>query len=193
MVGFRSLDWPPEAVIRAARVVLVDHIGVAGMARAARVARAAGIAVVADFERDPGPGFPALLAPADHLVVGRDFAARLTGEADPAAAARALWRVDRAAAVVTCGASGCWAAEGPGPGAPRHRPAFAVAAADTTGCGDVFHGAYAAAPARGAGLDGRLRLACAAAARKASRPWGRGGIPTRAEVLALLGDREEAP
>jgi ribokinase/sulfofructose kinase len=152
--------------------VLVDHIGVAGMARAARVARAAGIAVVADFERDPGPGFPALLAPADHLVVGRDFAARLTGEADPAAAARALWRVDRAAAVVTCGASGCWAAEGPGPGAPRHRPAFAVATVDTTGCGDVFHGAYAAAPERGAGV------------RWTAPPGLRGG---RAEGVAAVG------
>jgi sugar/nucleoside kinase (ribokinase family) len=185
-------DWPPEAVLRAARVVLVDHIGVAGMARAARFVRGAGIPVVADFERDPGPGFPELLALADHLVVGRDFAARLTGEADPAAAARALWRVDRAAVVVTCGAAGCWAVEGPDPDPPRHCPAFAIAAVDTTGCGDVFHGAYAAALARGEGLDGRLRLASAAAALKASRPGGRGGIPTRTEVLALLDGREEA-
>ncbi len=57
---------------------------------------------------------------------------------------------------------------------------------DTTGCGDVFHGAYAAGLARGLDLAERVRLASAAAAIKATRPGGQKGIPTRDEVEAFL-------
>src|SRR5262249_6276897 len=32
-------DWPPDEVIRSARVLFVDHFGAEGMARAARIAR----------------------------------------------------------------------------------------------------------------------------------------------------------
>jgi sulfofructose kinase len=61
-----------------------------------------------------------------------------------------------------------------------------VRAVDTTGCGDVFHGAYAAALARGDELGQRIRFAAAAAALKATRPGGQAGIPTRAAVGAFL-------
>jgi sugar/nucleoside kinase (ribokinase family) len=57
---------------------------------------------------------------------------------------------------------------------------------DTTGCGDVFHGAYASALARGLSLAERVRFAAAAAALKATRPGGQAGIPTRPEVEAFL-------
>ena len=55
-------------------------------------------------------------------------------------------------------------------------------AADTTGCGDVFHGAYAAALARGDALEQRVRFASAAAAVKATQAE----IPRLAATLALL-------
>ena len=180
---------PPEEVIRSARVLFVDHYGVEGMTRAARVARAAGIPVVADLERGDWPGFDTLLALVDHLIVGFDFAARRTGEADPAAAARRLWAPDRAAVVVTCGGQGCWYLGRETAGGVRHHPAFPVAVADTTGCGDVFHGAYAAALARGLPLEERVRLASAAAALKATRPGAQAGIPRRAEVERFLAAR----
>ena len=44
------VDWPPDEVIRAARVLFVDHFGIEGMIRAVRVAKGAGIPVVADLE-----------------------------------------------------------------------------------------------------------------------------------------------
>jgi sugar/nucleoside kinase (ribokinase family) len=91
----------------------------------------------------------------------------------------------RRAVVVTCGADGCWYLEEAG-ASPRHQPAYPVRVADTTGCGDVFHGAYASALVRGAGLAERVRFAAAAAALKATRPGGQEGIPTRAEVEAFL-------
>jgi sugar/nucleoside kinase (ribokinase family) len=60
---------------------------------------------------------------------------------------------------------------------------------DTTGCGDVFHGAYASALARGLGLAERVRFASAAAALKATRHGGQAGIPTRDTTEAFLRGR----
>lgn len=179
-------DWPPEKLIRSARVLLVDHIGVAGMIRAARIARQAGVAVVADLEDDAVPRFAELLDLADHLVLSHEFALRFTGAPSPARAAQRLWREDRAAVAITCGREGCWVSTGR---AAVHHPTFSVEEQDTTGCGDVFHGAYAAAIARGMGLEACLRFACAAAALKASRRGGQEGIPFRAEVEAFLSAR----
>ena len=182
-----SPSWPPEERIRSARVLFVDHQHAEAMVRAATIARAAGIPVVADFERAEAPRFPELLALADHLILSRDFAARLTGRADPAAAAEALWAEGRAAVVVTCGAGGCHYLGGTTAGGTRHQPAFAVPVVDTTGCGDVFHGAYAAALAWGADLADRVRFASAAAGLKAMTFGGQAGIPARAAVEALIG------
>src|SRR5262249_5866644 len=70
-------EWPDAEVIRAARVLLVDHYGVEGILRAAHIAQAAGIPVVADLERSDRPRFAELLARADHLVIGRAFAEKL--------------------------------------------------------------------------------------------------------------------
>ena len=181
-------DAPPAEVIRASRVLFVDHYGVEGMARAARIARAAGRCVVADLERDEHPGFEALLELVDHLIVSRAFAARRTGTEDPAAAARHLWAEGRSVVVVTCGDEGAWFLEA-GAAAPAHQPAFRVEVVDTTGCGDVFHGAYAAALARGLDLQGRVRFASAAAALKATRAGAQAGIPTRAAVEEFIQDR----
>lgn len=91
----------------------------------------------------------------------------------------------RAVVIVTCGEKGCYSVDA---SAPRARlwPAFKVRAVDTTGCGDVFHGAYAGALAQGMGLADRIRVASAAAALKATRPGGQSGIPTRAAVDRFL-------
>ncbi|MCY2954083.1 MAG: PfkB family carbohydrate kinase [Planctomycetota bacterium] len=177
--------WPAATVVRSCRVLLVDNIGVPGMIRAARIARRHGIPVVADFESDQHPQFGELLELVDHLIVSRDFAAKRSGVSDPAIAVQKLWATDREAVVVTAGASGCWY-RGEGAAAARRQPAFQVAAVDTTGCGDVFHGAYAFGLARGLPLDERIRLASATAALKATRPGGQAGIPSLAAVKRFL-------
>ena len=179
-------DWPHEEVIRSSRVLFVDHYGIDGMIRAARVARGADIPVVADLENDQHARFAELVALVDHLIVSQEFAAKRTGQADPAAAARRLWAPGRQAVAVTCGAEGCWYVGREDPASPRHLPAFHVEVLDTTGCGDVFHGAYASALARGLDLPQRIRFAAAAAALKATRRGGQAGIPTRAAVEAFL-------
>lgn len=179
-------SWPPEDVIRAARVLLVDHCGVAGMIRAARIARAARMPVVADIESAEDPLVPKLLELVDHLIVSRGFAIRVTGETDPARAVQALWTPGRRAAVVTCGKDGCWYVSDQQPGTPCWQPAMAVEVVDTTGCGDVFHGAYAAALVSELDVPAALRFASVAAGLKAACRGGQLGIPNRAAVEAQL-------
>jgi len=177
--------WPVEEVILSGRVLFVDHLGVDRMIRAARVARRAGLPVVADLESSEHPRFAELLELVDHLIISESFAAKLTRQSDPAAAAEQLWDTWRQAVVVTCGAKGSWYI-GPAMRTPRHQPAFQVEVVDTTGCGDVFHGAYASCLARGEDLADRVRFASAAAAIKATKPGGQAGIPTRSVVEAFL-------
>jgi len=181
-------DWPPAEVIRSARVLFVDWYSVPGMIRAAHLARAAGLPVVADFEQDGVPGFATLLALADHLIISQGFAAKLTGLSDPRRAVVRLWTGQQKLAAVTCGAKGCYYVTSDEPAVARYQPAFEVKAVDTTGCGDVFHGAYAAALARGMSAPDRIRFAAAAAALKAGRAGGaQHGIPNLARTLRLMG------
>lgn len=177
-------EWPPRSVIQSARVLFVDHYDAERTLRAATIARASDIPVVADFERDEGPRFADLLDVADHLILSRTFAHKITGESEPSAMIARLWNHGRSTVVVTCGEDGCWHADSSNPAV--HLPAFRVKALDTTGCGDVFHGAYAASLARGESIDRRIACASAAAAIKATSLGGQAGIPTLSEVEAFL-------
>jgi sugar/nucleoside kinase (ribokinase family) len=155
------------------------------MVRAARIARQRGIPVVADFDSALAPQFPELLQLADHLILSRDFAIKLTRARTTQAALRRLWTKDRQAVVLTAGPAGCLY-RGRGETTLRYQPAFRVKVVDTTGCGDVFHGAYAFGLARGLTLEDRIRFASATAALKATRLGGQAGIPSLAAVKRLL-------
>lgn len=180
---------PSEEVIRSAGVLLVDHVGLEGMVRAARIARRAGIPVVADLERQDGALFDDLLAATDHLILPYEFACSISGAKDGPSAVRALWAGDRAAVVVTRGAEGSWYLTSEEPGQVFHQPAFRVEVVDTNGCGDVFHGAYAAGLSEGMNAAERVRFAAGVAACKATRAGGQKGIPTRAEAVKFLEGR----
>jgi sugar/nucleoside kinase (ribokinase family) len=164
------------------------------MIRAARIARAAGIPVVADLERNVDVRFDELLDLADHLILPFDFARRITGAADGPAITRALWRKDRATVVITRSAEGSWYLSAEEPDAVYHQPGFRVQEVDTNGCGDVFHGVYAAALSEGMPASERIRFASAVAGLKATQPGGQKGIPLRPEADRFFRERsEEAP
>ena len=182
-------DWLPTELLVNARVLLVDYLRIDLMIRAARVARAAGTAVVGDLEDASAPRVAELLEVVDHLVLSSSFAAAFTGERSPARAAECLAAPGRSV-VVTCGADGSWYLPEDGSPEPVHQPAFLVDAVDTNGCGDVFHGAYASALARGLALPDRVRFASAAAAISATTPGGQEGIPDLETVTRYL---EEQP
>jgi len=183
LIGAHEAE-PAEQTIRNCRVLFIDQWGMPGNLRAAKIARSAGVAVVADLEEARDPLFREVLNLVDHLVLGESFAMEITGARDAAAAARSLWRTDRAAVIVTSGASGCWSVSAGASLAPAHHPAFSIKAIDTTGCGDVFHGAYAASLARGDSVEARIRFAATAAALKAQN----GEIPRLAEVQNFITD-----
>jgi sugar/nucleoside kinase (ribokinase family) len=180
-------ELPTVENIRLSRVLFMDDYGMKGNLRAAYIAREFGIPIVADLERDDIPEFRDLLALVDHPILSVDFALKITRMSNPVEAVKRLWSAVRAVVVVTCGADGGWYTTD---GVDIHAyPAFPVKAVDTTGCGDVFHGAYAAALARGDEAATRIRFASAAAALKAAGVGSFLGIPTRAEVDAFLASR----
>jgi ribokinase len=187
----RRFGGPPveamtEALVSRCRVLFVDQrVATAGVA-AGRIARRLGIPIVADIERLDVPDVTELLAISDHLIVGKALAADVTGQDDPAHAAAELMHANRAVVVVTAGEQGAWLATDC---AVEHSPAFEVGVADTTGCGDVFHGAYAAGLAHGFSVPECVELAAATAALKATQPGGRAGIPDWVTVQAFLKER----
>ncbi len=101
-----------------------------------------------------------------------------TGERDPARVAQALRQAGTAAAVVTCGAEGCWWTDDT---SSRHSPAALATVVDTTGAGDTFCGTLAAAMAAGRLQDPAIGRAGRAAAITISRRGAFAALPTVAE------------
>ena len=188
-VTFPTPEDFSEELISSCRVLFLDQLSAAAVPRATDFAKARGIPVVTDIERIFDHRTEALLGRADHLIIGVGLGRQVTGREDPPAIAMALARPDRACCAVTAGAQGCWYSQYGG--SVRHFPAFRVRVVDTTGCGDVFHGAYAASIAIGEGVDRAIQIATATAGLKASQPGGRVGIPDRAAVEQFLADQKQ--
>lgn len=169
-------------MIADARVVFLDHTIGELSRHVLALTKAAQVPTVADLERLDA-GSAEVMREADHLILGCHFAAEATGEKTPEAALRALadLRRDLPLTAVTAGSQGYWWT-GRGDRQIHHRPALAVDVVDTTGCGDVFRGAYAAEVAHGTPVARALETANIAAGLKATRPGGRRGIPGRADV-----------
>ncbi len=181
------LDAITETLISRCKILFIDHHApLAGLA-AARLANRLGLPVVADLESDQVPQLEELLGLIDHLVLSVKFARKLTGQDDPVDIVRQLGSPQRACCAVTAGDQGCWYSEHGGP--VKHFPAFMVKVVDTTGCGDVFHGVYAAALAQGQSIDQAIELASAAAAIKAGHPGGRVGIPNQLQTRQFINER----
>lgn len=173
---------PPVAGVDA---VLVDARWPAATADALTAARAAGVPAVVDVDRGPPDEQEraTLLDAASHLVCSEVGLAELTGIDDHERALRALAEQTHAHVSVTTGSDGVtWLDDG----ALRHLDAFVVETVDTTGAGDVFHGAFALALAEGQRDEDAFRFASAVAAIKCSRPGARAGIPHRSEVDRFL-------
>ncbi|WP_186417396.1 PfkB family carbohydrate kinase [Bosea sp. CS1GBMeth4] len=173
----------PPAGLAGAGVVLADTRWPAGAGAVLERASAAGIASVLDVDGGTPEDNRRLIAKADHVVFSaeglRDFAG--DGPAETLLR-RCADAPDKIFAVTRGTAGSLWLIGGELVGIP----AFKVAVKDTTGCGDVFHGAYALALCEGRSPVEAARFAAAAAALKAERGDGWDGMPDRAAVQALL-------
>ena len=125
-----------------------------------------------------------LAAMADILIMNAVYPFRVSGLTDREDALRFMAGLGTARIVMmTAGADGVYALTADG---VRHYPAFMVKAADTTGAGDVFHGAFLLCWLETENLEESVRFAQAASAIKCLKPGGRAGIPNRKQLEEFL-------
>jgi sulfofructose kinase len=202
--GERTIFWrrddclriDPHAIsseqIAGARLLLIDGHDTAAVARAAEFARAQGIPVVVDVDTIYA-GFDRVLPNVDYLVASSEFPTAWTGETDPF---RALVQIQNRygmkVAAMTLGSQGALARQG---GTFVYSPAFVVNCVDTTGAGDVFHGAFCYAVLEGMPMREALEFSNAMAALNCTASGARGGICGPEAVRALLarGERRIHP
>lgn len=154
----------------------------------ARSARARGIITVLDAGSIHG-GTQELAGLVDYLVCSENFGLDFTGETDEE---RALARLSSYApnVIITLGVRGLVWKNVTGSG---RLPAYRAMAVDTTGAGDVFHGALAACLSQEMAWLSSLRYASAAGALCCMKIGARLGIPTKGEVEEFLARQEETP
>ena len=129
----------------------------------------------------------ALLRATDYLIASKVFAEALTGLTSPSEAAEVLAGYGSSVTVVTLGEEGSLTLAG---GRSFHTPAFPVDVVDTTGAGDVYHGAFIFGLLREWPLEKTAEFASAVAAMSCTRLGGRQGIPTLDEAISFLLDRK---
>jgi len=197
--GERSVLWKRDPAIAlrpsdlkrnfisGARVLLVDGHDTEAAAEAARWAREEKIAVVGDFD-NLYSGVQDLLQFVDFPITSHDFPERLTGEADLLKSLPTILSEFKCRMIAaTLGRLGVLAWDG-----ERFIlcPGFRVHAVDTTGAGDIFHGAFVFGLIRGWPLPQILEFSCAAAALNCTAPGARGRIASLDEIESL---RRTAP
>lgn len=176
-----------------AKCLFVDHVYAAGILAVVAEARAAGVDVVGDFERTT-PDSMELMELTNHIILPLAYARIAAGRPDATPAELAIYFAGdsgRSLACVTDGLNGAWYAEGVATKV-FHQPIFPMSSiVDTTGCGDVFHGAYCAALVQGYAPAERIQRASAAAALKTQTRGAQAGAPNEPELEKFLEERKE--
>jgi sulfofructose kinase len=148
----------------------------------ARAAKAAGFVTVLDIDR-VRPRTRELLPLIDFCLSSESFPHDLTGQAGLESALHGVARICPGFVGATLGARGVvflWADRS------VIVPGYAVECKDTTGAGDVFHGAFIYGLVQGWPLGQILLFANAAAALNCTALGARGGLRSSAEVLAFM-------
>lgn len=180
----QDAHWLPVGEVKEFAAVLGDIRWPAGSEAAFTTAANARVPSVLDADMAPSHDVLQRLVPlADHVVFSEGGLRQFSGGESPEAGLATTAKIIRGVPYVTVGSKGCfWMHDG----MLRHCPAFPVDVVDTTGAGDVFHGAFALALAEAMPQGAALRFASATAALKCTRAGGRTGIPDRATLDAFL-------
>lgn len=175
-------EWLKEIDFSQWDVVLADVRWHEGAKQAFTLARQAGVMTILDGDTTP-QDISELVALSDHCAFSEPGLARLTGISEPHAGLKKAQKITNGHVYVTCGRDGCnWLSDNE----VHHQPGFSVDVVDTTGAGDVFHGALAFSLASGALIKDAVRFASGVAALKCTRPGGRAGIPNRDQTQSFL-------
>lgn len=182
-VVFREDELRQEAVC-SGRVLHLDGHDHEAAIRAARWAQEAGIPVVIDLDAVV-PRSAELISLVDFLITSASFPPDFTGIPDPIESLLALRRWCGGFLAVTLGARGAMAVVGD---ECVRFPAFKVHAVDTTGAGDIFHGAFIYGLLQNWSLERIMGFANAAAALNCTRLGARTGIAELPAILKLSED-----
>ena len=173
------------ALLKSCRYLLLDAREAQASFHAAKIAKDSGAEVVLDVG-SPRGNIEELLPMIDHLVVSRTFADKYTGIEEPGEASLKLLSKGFKTVVITLGKGGSVCAT---EGDFFQVDSYNIAVVDTTGAGDVFHGAYIYGLSKGWQLKEVVEFASAAAAMKCTRIGGRQGIPTVDEVVQFMEEK----
>lgn len=171
------------ANILCGRMLHIDGHDTPAVTKAAALAHRRGIPVTVDVDT-VYHGFDQVLANVDYLIASSEFPVQWTNERDPF---RALEMIQEEyhmrVAAMTLGAHGALARF---EGRFLYSPAFVVNTVDTTGAGDVFHGAFCYAVLQEMSMGEALEFSNAMAALNCTAVGARGRIGTLEEARALL-------
>jgi ribokinase len=177
-----------QPLFRAGAILLLQlEIGLAAVRAAGALARRRGLQVI--LNPAPARPLPDALMRQVHLLTPNEHEAealtgiRIAGAASAARAAARLRRRGVKTVIITLGPAGVFVSA---PSVQGLFPGFRVRAVDTTGAGDVFNGALAAALAEGRELPAAVRFGQAAAALSVTRLGTQSSIPARTEIDRLL-------
>jgi ribokinase len=175
-----------QGYITAAEYLLLDGFHASAALQAAQWMQAAGKKVVFDGGKTKGkipPAHQELMPYINVLICGAGYAPALTGYSDVQDAGKAALEQGPSIVVQTDGENGSYTSTAD---TFFHTPAFKVKVVDTTGAGDVFHGAYMVGLLRGWDLPDIAYFSTAVSAIKCTRLGGRGPIPRYPEVIEFL-------
>ncbi len=177
-----TADWLDEIDFSQWDAVLADVRWHDGAKRAFTLARQQGVLTVLDADTTP-QNIADLVELSDHAAFSAPGLERLVALKEPGEALKKAQTITNGHVYVTHGDQGCYWLD---KGVLSHQPAFAVKVVDTTGAGDVFHGALAVSLARQESVEEAVRFASAVAALKCTRPGGRAGIPDCDQTRSFL-------
>jgi ribokinase len=181
--GLLHLTEPDRAAIAASSVLLMQlELPLSVVSEAATIAHSVGTVVI--LNAAPALELPKeLLRTIDYLIVNEHEACELGGSDEVADASLALGAlVPRV--VVTLGGDGSVLYDA---GVEIARiGAYPVEVVDTTGAGDTFCGAFAAATAEGSTFEAAARFATAASALSVQAVGAVPSIPERVRIDAML-------
>ncbi|RYM07097.1 ribokinase [Sporolactobacillus sp. THM7-7] len=172
-----------RSVLKSSDIVLLQHeIPMASVIDTIQLCRRVGVPVILNPAPVEKIG-PDLLAQIDYVTPNEHEAAVLFPDADICQAAERYPNQ----LIVTMGERGTIYFDGE---QIRRVSAYPVQAADTTGAGDTFNGAFAVAVSEGRSIRDSVRFANAAAGLSVTKVGAQGGMPYREAVERMLADEK---